>query len=62
MAVMPEILQSDNGTEFLGECIVLLKKYYNNIQIVKGRPYHRQSQGAVERGNSPFKEALFKWI
>jgi hypothetical protein len=59
---MPEILQSDNGTEFLGECIVLLKKYYNNIRIVKGRPYHPQSQGAVERGNSPFKEALFKWI
>jgi hypothetical protein len=41
---------------------VLLKKYYNNIRIVKGRPYHLQSQGAVERGNSPFKEALFKWI
>jgi hypothetical protein len=61
-AVMPEILQSNNGTEFLGECIVLLKKYYNNIRIVKGRPYHPQSQGAVERGNSPFKEALFKWI
>jgi hypothetical protein len=61
-AVMPEILQSDNGTEFLGECLVLLKKYYNNIRIVKGRPYHPQSQGAVERGNSPFKEALFKWI
>jgi hypothetical protein len=28
-AVMPEILQSNTGTEFLGECIVLLKKYYN---------------------------------
>jgi hypothetical protein len=62
MAVMPEILQSDNGTEFLGECLVLLKKYYNNIRIVKGRPYHPQSQVAVECGNSPFKEALFKWI
>ncbi len=60
--VMPEVLQSDNGTEFLGEFILLLKKYFNNIRMVKGRPYHSQLQGAMERRNSLFKEALFKWI
>ncbi len=59
---MPEILHSDNGTEFLGKCISLIKKYYKTIRIVKGRPYHPQSQGSVERGNGPFKEALYKWI
>jgi hypothetical protein len=53
-AVMPEILYSDIGTEFLGKCIGFIKKYYKTISIVKGWPYHPQSQGSVERGRGPF--------
>jgi hypothetical protein len=37
-SIIPEILQSDNGSEFLGECIDLIKTYYPNIHIIKGRP------------------------
>jgi len=29
---------------------------------VKGRAYHPQTQGMVERGQKPFKEALQKWM
>jgi hypothetical protein len=55
-------LQSDNGNEFLGKCIEIIKTFYKNIHIVKGRPYHPQSQGKVERGHAPFKEAIQKWM
>jgi hypothetical protein len=61
-AVIPEILQSDNGNEFLGTCIEIIKSFYPYIHIVKGRAYHPQSQGKVERGHAPFKEALQKWM
>jgi hypothetical protein len=61
-AVIPEILQSDNGTEFLGTYIKIIKSFYPYIHIVKGRAYHPQSQGKVERGHAPFKEALQKWM
>ena len=42
------LLQTDNGGEFNNE---LLKSFleHNNIQYVRGSPYHPQSQGAVER-------------
>ena len=56
------ILQSDNGGEFLGECIDVIKKWFPDIQLVKGRARHPQSQGCIERGNVPFKEALTKWL
>jgi hypothetical protein len=61
-AVQPQVPQSDNGTEFLGRCICIVRKHFNTIQIVMGRPYHPQSKGSIERGNAPFKEALLKWI
>ena len=61
-SIMPKILQSDNGSEFLGYCIKTLKENYSNIHIVKGRPRHPQSQGKVERGHGPFKENLQKWM
>jgi hypothetical protein len=60
--IIPEILQSDNGSEFLGDCIGIIKKYYPNIHIVKGRPRHPQSQGKIERGHAAFKNALQKWM
>jgi hypothetical protein len=61
-AMIPEILQSDNGSEFLGDCIQLLKEYYPEIHIVKGRPRRPQTQGKVERGHAHFKENLQKWM
>lgn len=61
-SIIPEILQSDNGSEFLGDCIAILKKYYPGVHIVKGRPRHPQSQGKIERGHAAFKNALQKWM
>jgi hypothetical protein len=61
-SVIPEILQSDNGPEFVGKCIKMIKTFYDYIHIVKGRPYHPQSQGKIERGHATFKEALQKWM
>jgi hypothetical protein len=29
---------------------------------VRGRPRHPQSQGCIERGNAPFKDALSRWM
>jgi hypothetical protein len=57
-AIMPEILQLDNGTEFLGECISTIKQYYNSMYLIKGRPRKPYSQGKSELGHAPFKEAL----
>ncbi len=34
-AVIPDMLQSGNSTEFLGKCIHLIRKYYKTIRIVK---------------------------
>ena len=53
----PTILQTDNGGEFNNE---LLKKFLeqNNIQYVRGSPYHPQSQGAVESFNRTIQNFL----
>mmetsp|Transcript_7922 Transcript_7922/g.11498 ORF Transcript_7922/g.11498 Transcript_7922/m.11498 type:complete len:133 (+) Transcript_7922:622-1020(+) len=70
-SVMPTILQSDNGTEFLGEqvlvcvycrCIKAIHHYFPTIRVIRGRPCHPQSQGFIERGNKPFKGALQDWM
>jgi hypothetical protein len=61
-AVIPEILQSNNGGEFTARCIELIERHYPTIHIVKGHPRHPQSQGCIEQGNGPFKEALDVWI
>ncbi len=60
-AVMPDILQSDNGGEFLGKCISIIKIQFKTIHIVKGRPRYPQSQGSVERSNGTFKNCLNDW-
>ena len=54
----PTILQTDNGGEFNNE---LLKKFLeqNNIQYVRGSPYHPQSQGAVESINRTIQNFLY---
>ena len=52
------ILKTDNGGEFDNE---LLKKFleHNNIQYVRGSPYHPQSQGAVESFNKTIQNFLY---
>jgi hypothetical protein len=60
-ACIPEILQSDNGSEFLGKCIYYVKEFFKTINIIKGRPRRPNEQGSVERGNADFKKALLKW-
>ena len=47
-AVIPEILQSDNGSEFLGKCIQYVKEFFKTVNIVKGKPRHPNEQGGVE--------------
>jgi hypothetical protein len=34
-AVLPEILQSDNGKEFLGHCIKFIKEEFHTIKVVE---------------------------
>ena len=43
---IPKIIQCDNGTEFKGVLLILLKQY--GIKILNGRLRHPQTQGLVE--------------
>jgi len=53
----PEILQSDNGREFVNQIIEgFLKK--QGIEFIHGRPYHPQSQGFIERVNRTIQQSL----
>ena len=55
----PEIMQSDNGLEFVGQPFQeLLSKF--NIKHVKSRPYNPKAQGLVERFNRTLKSKLLK--
>jgi transposase InsO family protein len=51
-------LKSDQGSEFMGEVVEMLKRY--NLKHVRTSGYHPQANGMVERGNGPFKEALYR--
>ena len=56
----PEICQSDNGREFKGILLILLKRH--GIRAVYGRPRTPRTQGLVEQGNSVVKDKLRKWM
>jgi hypothetical protein len=47
-AVILEILQYDNGSEFLGKCIQYVKEFFKTVKIVKGKPHHPNKQVSVE--------------
>ena len=51
----PEILQSDNGREFVNSIILELVLMWPSLKIVNGKPRHPQSQGSVERANKDVK-------
>ena len=50
------ILQMDNGAEFKGVLLYLLRRH--GIKIINGNPRHPQSQGLVEQGNGVIKARL----
>lgn len=56
-----KIIQSDNGTEFLGEVGWLLSSW-GMAGVVNGSPYHPQTQGIVERYNRALKGSLDSWM
>ena len=58
----PQILQSDNGSEFTASVITELKVMWPDLLMVHGKPRHPASQGSVERLNSDVKDMLIAWL
>lgn len=58
----PEILQSDNGREFVNSIINELSSLWPGLKIVHGKPRHSQSQGSVERSNRDVEDILRAWM
>lgn len=51
-----QILQSDNGREFKGALLLLMKQH--NVRIKNGRPRTPQTQGLVKQANSTVKHQI----
>ena len=56
---IPGVSQYDNGREFKGALLLLLKKH--NIRLVNGRPRTPRTQGLVEQANAMVKDKITKW-
>jgi hypothetical protein len=54
------IVQCDNGTEFKGALRQKCQEY--GIKMIRGRPYHPETQGSVERANGTYKQRLRAYI
>jgi transposase InsO family protein len=55
----PEVIQSDNGSEFIAhQTQGLLAR--NNVKQVLSRPYNPQANGQIERFNGTLKRKLFR--
>ena len=52
-------MQADNGKEFKGALLILLRKY--GIQIINGAPRSPQTQGLVEQANGVVETKLRAW-
>ena len=51
-----KIVQCDNGKEFKGALLILLRKY--GIQVINGAPWSPQTQGLVEQANGVVEAKL----
>mgnify|MGYP001569234141 FL=1 len=49
-------MQADNGKEFKGALLILLRKY--GIQVINGAPRSLQTQGLVEQANGVVEAKL----
>jgi IS30 family transposase len=56
---VPEILTTDQGTEFINEFLTTLTNTYH-IRHIKTTTYHPQGNGQVERTNKTIKDILAK--
>jgi IS30 family transposase len=56
---VPEILTTDQGTEFINEFMAILTRSYH-IHHIKTTAYHPQGNGQVERTNKTIKDILAK--
>ena len=54
-----EILQSDNGGEFKGVCLELMRRY--GIKVINGRPRTPRTQGLIEQANGTVKTRIASW-
>ena len=52
----PQIVQCNNGWEFKGALLILLRYY--EIKIVNSNPYSPQTQGLVEQGNEVVEQKI----
>lgn len=57
----PDILQSDNGSEFIADIIIKLCHDFG-VRVVHGRPHHPQSQGQIENQNKVIKRHLARYL
>ena len=55
---IPNILQSDNGREFVNSIIDEHRSMWEGLKIVHGKPRNSQSQGSVERANRGIGDML----
>ena len=55
----PKIVQADNGKEFKGALLILLRKY--GIQVINGAPRSPQTQGLVEQANGVVEQKIRAW-
>jgi hypothetical protein len=55
-SVVPEILQSDNDSEFLGNCIAYMKQYFLTVNIVKVNHGDHKHKVAWRKGMSHLRE------
>ena len=57
----PTVIQSDNGSEFIGEVVQKPCKEFE-VCIVHGRPHYPQSQGQIENLNKQVKRLLARFL
>ncbi|RFU28490.1 hypothetical protein B7463_g7831, partial [Scytalidium lignicola] len=55
----PKIVQCDNGREFKGALLILLRKY--GIRVINGKPRSPQTQGLVEQANGVVEAKIRAW-